>query len=206
MKVLTIASRKGGSSKTTIAVHIAGLAGAVILDADPQGSAREWYQIREAETPLVIPADRPGDLPELIEQARADGFPLVIIDTPPHAEASIAEAMRLADLVIVPVRPSLFDLRAAGATFDMARSLKKRAVAVLSATPPSAIMGEASIVREARAYLASIDAPVMKRTISQRAAFSHSLISGSSAGEYEPNGKAAKEAAALWKELKGMLQ
>ncbi|MDY8111172.1 ParA family protein [Fulvimarina sp. 2208YS6-2-32] len=200
MKVIAIASRKGGSSKTTLAVHIAGLAGAIILDADPQGSAGEWYGEREAETPLVIEV-RPGELVELVEQARAENAP-VIIDTPPHAEASIAEAMRVSDLVLIPVRPSLFDLRAAGATFDMAKALKVPAAVILTQCPASSIIGEPSIVKEARQYLASIDAPVLKATMGSRAAYQHALISGSSADEYEPAGKAAKEIAALWKEIR----
>ena len=140
MKVLAIASRKGGSSKTTISVHIGGLAdadgGCVIIDADPQGSALAWYEIRENERPFVVPA-ADHRLTDLVSTARDDGLGYVIIDTPPHNEATISEAMRIADVVVVPVRPSLFDLRAAETTFDMAKALKRKAVAVITGAPRS---------------------------------------------------------------------
>lgn len=205
MKTIAIASRKGGSGKTTTAVHIAGLAdadgGCVIVDADPQGSASAWYELRQVERPYVVEAP-PGGIRGVTETASAEGFAWSIIDLPPHNEASIAEAMRLADLVLIPVRPSLFDLRAAESTVSMARSLKRDAVALLTGTPPGTTGSEASIVREARSYLQSLPVDVCRATIGQRAAFSHALLSGSSAAEYEPDGKAARECAALWRELK----
>lgn len=209
MKTLAIASRKGGSGKTTTAVHIAGLAdaegGAVIVDADPQGSALAWYELRTTERPYVVAAPQDG-IRGVIETARGDEFAWSIIDLPPHNEASIAEAMRLADLVLIPVRPSLFDLRAAESTVSMARALKRRAVALITGAPPGMTGGEASIVREARSYLKALPVDVCLVTIGQRAAYSHALLSGSSASEYEPGGKAARECAALWRELKERME
>lgn len=209
MRTLAIASRKGGSSKTTIAVHLGGLAdqagGCVIVDADPQASASAWYELRQAERPYVVGSPI-GGLRGVTETARAEDFAWALIDTAPHNEASIAEAMRLADLVLVPVRPSLFDLRAAESTVSMARALKRTAVAVLTGCPPPMTGGEASIVREARAYLGALPVEVCRSTIGQRAAYSHALLSGSSAAEYEPDGKAARECAALWDELKGKMR
>lgn len=204
-----MASRKGGSGKTTTAVHIAGLAdadgGAVIVDADPQGSATAWYELRATERPYVVAAPQNG-IRGVTETAAAEGFGWSIIDLPPHNEASIAEAMRLADLVVIPVRPSLFDLRAAESTVSMARALKRSAVALITGAPPGMTGGEATIVREARAYLEALPVEVCRTTIGQRAAFSHALLSGSSAAEYEPNGKAARECEALWRELKDRMQ
>ena len=209
MKVLAMASRKGGSSKTTICVHLAGLAdadgGCVLLDADPQASASVWYELRQAERPLVVPTDA-TNLHSILAAVEAEGFQYAMIDCPPHNEASISEAMRAAHLVAVPIRPSLFDLRAAEATFSMARALKRPAIGILTGTPPPMTGGEASIVREARSYLDAIGADVCTATIGQRAAFSHALLSGSNAAEYEPGGKAAREAAALWRELKDLMQ
>ena len=205
MKVLTVASRKGGSSKTTICVHLAGLAdddgGCVILDVDPQASASIWYELRESERPFVVPAVV-ENLRKILVAVKGDGFAYVMIDCPPHNEASISEAMRAADLIVVPIRPSLFDLRAAEATFSMARALRRPVVAVITGAPPPLTGGESTIVREARAYLEAIGAEICTATIGQRAAFSHALLSGSNAAEYEPGGKASREAAALWRELK----
>lgn len=208
MQVFTVASRKGGSSKTTLCVHLAGIAdadgGCVILDADPQGSAAVWYELRESDRPLVIPSV--GNLSDILEAARDEKFAYAMIDCPPHNESSISSAMRAADLIIVPVRPSLFDLRAAEATFSMAAALDRRAVAVITGAPPGMTGGEASIVREARGYLEALGATVCAASIGQRAAFAHALLNGSSAAEYEPGGKAAREAYALWRELKANLQ
>ena len=209
MKTLAIASRKGGSGKTTTTVHVAGLAdadgGCVVVDADPQASATAWYELRSDERPYVV-ASPPDGIRGVIATARHEGFAWSIIDTAPHNEASIAEAMRLADLVLIPVRPSLFDLRAAESTVNMAVALQKAVVAVITGAPPGMTGGEATIVREARAYLRSLPVSVCETTIGQRAAYSHALLSGSSAIEYEPGGKAARECAALWLELKEKMQ
>lgn len=201
MKTLAITAAKGGVGKSTLSVHLATLASShgwdvLIADLDPQRSAGDWRDVRDADTPLVAPVD-PASLDALVEAARGEGIDLLVIDTPPHAEKSILPAAMLADLALVPTRPAPFDLRAIGRTLDMLATGGVTYSVVLNATPPKLGSAERGIVREARAALAGH--PVCPVSIAQRVSLSHALISGGAVHEYEPRGKAARELGALWK-------
>lgn len=149
MRVLSIVSTKGGVGKTTLAVHLAVAAhqsgeGTLILDLDPQKSAVQWWKDRKrtiAERGIapgalfdVWPADA-GGLAQLIDRAEQGGFNLIVIDTPPHADFPAARAVEMADLVLMPVRPSCLDLHAAKATIALIRDLKKPAFFVVNQVP-----------------------------------------------------------------------
>lgn len=115
MHVITIAARKGGVGKTTLATHLSVMVAdpkrpVLLFDTDPQRSLAWWWQIRLGETPALIECDA-RDLPKMIETARKERVAFCIVDTP-HAENSILEAMRVADIVLVPSRPGPFDLLA----------------------------------------------------------------------------------------------
>src|SRR3954453_16655950 len=119
MKVLSIIGLKGGSSKSTTALHLAVCAeqtgiSAAIIDTDPQGSAHKWFERREAETPSVIKETDADALPKLIARAKANGIGLLIVDTAGKAEGSALAAAEVADLVLIPVRPTQFDLETLG--------------------------------------------------------------------------------------------
>jgi chromosome partitioning protein len=206
MHVISIAARKGGVGKTTLATHLSVLASspgvpALLLDTDPQRSLAWWHGLRTDETPKLIECTA-REIPELIEAARGEGFRYVLIDTPPHAENSIADAMRHADIVVVPTRPGPFDLAAVATTLDLARRTGKEPLAVINQSPPKTnLFAEPSIVIEARSALESLGAEVARTAIAQRVSLSHAIISGSTVNEYEPGGKAAKEVANLWKEI-----
>jgi chromosome partitioning protein len=194
MKTIAIASRKGGAGKTTLAAHLSVLAesgGArvVLIDADPQGSLTFWYRLRSCATPQLVEC-KASELARILDRARRESVAVCIIDTPPHA-----------DLVLVPTRPGPFDLAAAGATLDMARSLGKAPLVVLNAAPPRTGASEPSIVADAREAVHNMGAVVMACVVSQRVALSHAIIDGLTVGEFEPAGRAAGEVAALWREL-----
>jgi chromosome partitioning protein len=199
MKIVAIVSQKGGSGKTTVAVHLAVCAElakktAAIIDLDPQASAIEWASRREAETPEVITAT-PEQLPALLKQAKANGADLAIIDTAPHSDRAAVIAASHADLVLIPCRPSAFDVAAIGTTINLLKLSKvmDRAAILLNAAPPRGIMTET-----AAAGLSEI-IPVVPVHMHQRAAYSHAINGGHSVEEYEPNGKAAEEIRALYK-------
>lgn len=205
MKTVAIASQKGGTGKTTTAVHLATaatLAGfdAVVIDLDPQGSAATWGDDRGDNAPEVI-SGQASRLNVLLESAAKEGFDLVVIDTGPAADAAARRSAELADLVLIPCRPSAFDLKAIRTTLDLVEATRTPAFVVLNAAPI-----RSKSVDEAREVVEGMGAKVSPVVICQRAAYGHSIIAGQSAQEFEPDGKAAEEAHALWQWVRGELK
>jgi chromosome partitioning protein len=199
MKTVAIVAQKGGVGKTTLAIHLATLAElvglpTVLIDLDPQASATNWKDGRKAETPIVTPVPHTRLQPAL-EAAREGKAKLAVIDTAPHVEAPAMGAIRAADLVLIPTRPGLLDLHGITATADMVKLAGKtdRAFVILNNMPNRAPKVVADVT-EAVADSGLKVAPVL---LHQRAAFSHSLTDGLTAGEYEPEGKAGAEMAEL---------
>jgi chromosome partitioning protein len=199
MKTIAIISQKGGSGKTTIAVHLAVCtvrAGkvAAIIDLDPQASAVEWQSRRQADTPEVI-TSTPERLASLLKQANENGADLAIIDTAPHSDRAATIAADLADVVLIPCRPAAFDIAAIGTTLNILKltNAKERAVILLNAVPP-----RGSLTNEAEDGLSAL-APVVPIRMAHRAAYSHAVNDGRSVEEYDPHGKAAAEIRDLYK-------
>ncbi len=202
-------SQKGGSGKTTLTLHLAVIAQAagirtVLVDCDPQRSAAGWWRARDAATPELIEAE-PSQLSAVLEAAREDGVGLVVVDTRPSVERDTLEVARLADLALIPTRPSILDLRAIGATVDVVKVAKRPAGIVLNSCPPGRGAREASLTAEARAGLVSYNLPVLPVSVTQRAALSHALIDGRAVTEFEPEGKASAEMRRVWKWTKERL-
>ena len=208
MHVVSFSSRKGGSGKSTLAAHLSVFADrpdnpALLIDTDPQGSLAFWHELRAAPTPLLVKCDH-KELAAVIEDARREKVDWVFIDTPPHASAAIADAMRAADLTVIPLRPAVFDIAAVAATLDMAKALGKPTLPVINAAPARRILGEPAVVQEAREALRGMEASAWSGQITTRAAFAHALASGQAVNEFEPSSPAAKETAALWGAVKAM--
>jgi chromosome partitioning protein len=201
MKTIAIISQKGGSGKTTLALHLAVAAEAagkvtVLLDLDPQASATGWKDSRKGGTPeiMALPSAR---LAPALRTAIEEGFDLALIDTAPSTERDAATAARAADLVLVPCRAAILDLRAIEMTAELVKLTGKPAYAVLNAVPPHA----ARIEADAREAIAGYGLNVAPCSLQHRAAYAHALTVGQVAQEYEPKGKAAGEVAALYKWL-----
>lgn len=192
MKVLAILSQKGGAGKTTLALHLAveaerlGLTTAVI-DLDPQASAASWGDGRQHESPVVVSAQA-SRLNQVLTAAREGDARLAIIDTAPHSESAALTAAREADLILIPCRPAILDLRAISHTIDLARIVGKPVAVVLNSVP-----SRGSLFNEAQDALEGYDVIVCPESLGQRSAFIHSLTAGLAAQEYEPRGKAARE-------------
>jgi chromosome partitioning protein len=198
MKIVAIISQKGGVGKTTLALHLAVAAerdgrATVIVDLDPQASAATWQDLREEETPVVQPAQI-NRLGVILDEAKRQGAAFVVIDTSPNSESASLAAARAADLVLIPCRPHLLDLKAIGSSIELARLAKKPFFVVVNAVPPRGALGS-----EADTAIGTYDAPVAPVHLSMRAAYYHCLVNGQVAQEYEPTGKAAEEAFELYK-------
>ena len=151
MRVLAMASQKGGSGKTTLSGHLAvqaQLAGAgpvCLIDIDPQGSLADWWNEREAEMPAFAQTTV-ARLASDLEVLRQQGFRLAVIDTPPAITMAIQSVIAVAELIVIPTRPSPHDLRAVGATVDLCdRAGKPLIFVVNAATPKAKITYEAAV-------------------------------------------------------------
>ncbi|MBV9784898.1 MAG: ParA family protein [Acidisphaera sp.] len=203
MKVIGLLSRKGGSGKTTLTVHLGVLAQAVglrtlLIDLDPQHSAADWWRAREAETPQLVQT-APAELRDVLDVALTDGVDVVVIDTRPSAAQDAALVAALSDLILVPTRPSILDLRAILDTIDIAQGAARRSLIVLNACPPPRGAGEASLTGDARRAVAAFGVPVAPVPIVNRTMFASALLTGLTAGEADPGGKADREMRALWR-------
>lgn len=179
MRTVSVISQKGGAGKTTITVHLATAASragltVAIIDLDPQATARRWGDKRGGAPEVV--SDHAVRLPALLDAARTNG----------------------ADLVLIPCRPSAFDLEAVEATLTLAEIARKPAYVVLNAAAP-----RSGLTAEARAALAAKGAKVAPAIVHQRAAFVNAVIDGRTAMELEPAGKAAAEIGELWEWMNG---
>jgi chromosome partitioning protein len=205
MHIIGIASQKGGSGKTTLAGHLAvqaedmGAGPVALVDTDPQGSLSEWWNARNVETPRFARTS-PGRIAQDIDQMRALGIKLLIIDTPPAIEATITDVINLCDLVLVPVRPSPHDLRAVGATVDLVEKLGKPLIFVVNgATPRARITTEAVMALSQHGTLAPV-------VLHHRTGFAASMIDGRTVGEIRGEARSADEIALLWQYIGNRLK
>jgi chromosome partitioning protein len=197
MYTLVLASQKGGSGKTTLSGHLAvqaDLSGAgpvAIIDTDPQGSLASWRSARKSPSPHFVRTGLP-DLADTLVRLKNAGVKLVVIDTPPAITASISQVVSHADLVIIPARPSPHDLRAVGATVDIAERLAKPVVFVINAAASRArITAEAAIALSQHGTVAPV-------TVRNRVDFAASMVDGRTVGEVVPSCASASEIRDLW--------
>jgi chromosome partitioning protein len=201
MNVIVFASRKGGSGKSTLTAHLAAHANkpsrrCLLIDADPQGSLTLWHRLRNCDDLPIRNGTR--GIGDAIKTAKRDEYEWVFIDTPPTLSAVVTEAVRAATLVVMPARPSMFDLAAVQETIAHARALRRPYAVVFNAAPALREDHESPLVAEARAGLARLKVPVWGGQITSRTTFSIALGSGAGAKEFDADGAAAGEIARLW--------
>ncbi|HEX8555945.1 MAG TPA: ParA family protein [Sphingomonas sp.] len=205
MRVVALASQKGGSGKTTLSGHLAvqaQLAGhgpVVLIDIDPQGSLSEWWNERDTEFPAFAQTTVQR-LQADLEVLRQQGFRLAVIDTPPAITMAISGVIQVAELIVIPTRPSPHDLRAVGATVDLCERAGKPLIFVVNAaTPKARITSDAAVALSQHGTVAPI-------TLHQRTDFAASMIDGRTVMEVDPKGKSAAEVTALWSYIADRLE
>ena len=197
MRVLALSSQKGGSGKTTLSGHLAvqaeraGLGPVCLIDIDPQGSLAVWWNEREAEMPAFAQTTV-ARLAADLEVLRGQGFKLAVVDTPPAITLAIQSVIQVAELIVIPTRPSPHDLRAVGATVDLCERAGKPLIFVVNAaTPKAKITYEAAVALSQHGTVAPV-------TVHHRSDFAASMIDGRTVMEVDPNGRSAREIEDLW--------
>ncbi len=204
MRVIAFACQKGAAGKTTLAGHIAvqaELAGAgpvVLLDTDQQGALAEWWNQRADEKPAFAQTfiEQIGDD---VAKLREMGFSVGMIDTSSAVSVAVEQVLQVADLVVIPCRPSPHDLRALAGTLEMVQALGKPHVFVLNGAEPGEQMTE-----DAAAVLAEhgMLSPVR---IHNHTDYAESMFDGRTVMEVSPDGAPAREMSDLWTFLYGQL-
>jgi chromosome partitioning protein len=205
VRVLALASQKGGSGKTTLSGHLAvqaqlsGAGPVVLIDIDPQGSLADWWNEREADLPAFAQTTV-ARLQSDLEILRQQGFKLAVLDTPPAITMAIQSVISVAELIVVPTRPSPHDLRAVGATVDLCERAGKPLIFVVNAaTPKAKITSEAAVALSQHGTVAPV-------TLHHRTDYAASMIDGRTVMEVDPDGKSAEEIRSLWSYISDRLE
>jgi chromosome partitioning protein len=204
MQTIVINSQKGGSGKTSLCAHLsveaerAGDGPVYLIDTDPQGTLSTWHESRKAEAPHRVDVSLAGLGPALgtLAQRKAS---FVFIDTAPNRGEDNAELFRLADLVLVPVRPSPSDLWAVSATVALLKQVGAPFLFVVNQATLNA-----NITAQAIASL-SHHGPVAETIIANRVHYAAAMTDGHTAPELASKGPSAQEITKLWTNIKTCL-
>jgi len=204
--IIAILNQKGGAGKTTISINLARALQqdknkVLLVDSDPQGSARDWHAAGEGNLLTVIGLDRPTLDKDI--KAIAGGYDWVLIDGAPQlAEMSIA-AIKCADVVLIPVQPSPYDIWAAEDTVEVIKTRQQ----VTNGKPKAAFIISRQITntnlgKEVREALNDYELPVFQTGTFQRVTYAKTAATGSTVLDADPNSDAAIEIKQIVKELK----
>lgn len=201
MRILTVANRKGDAGKSTCAAHLA-LASVkdgiktIIIDLDPQKTLEGWWNRRESEDlPLIDLPDKNQE--DILENLAQKGFELCIVDTPGDASLNSRLGISLADLVLIPSKPTAPDLSAIGRTISMVEEQEKKYVFVLT---QGIVRAKATF--QASSVLSSFGA-VAPAVITNRTSYASAMDIGNSACEIDK--AAEEEIKEVWNFIKGKL-
>lgn len=207
MEVIAILNQKGGAGKTTIATHLArelqrrGSA-VTLVDSDPQGSARDWSAVDEEQPLMTVGIDRPT----LGRDVRKLAGQYVVIDGAPQAQELAASALTAADIALIPVQPSPYDV---WATADLVELVKQRQVLTEGKLRAYFIVSRAisgtRLGGDIREALEGYGLPVLETVIHQRQAYPRTAARGTTVMDDGRDREAASEIASLADEVLAML-
>jgi len=204
-KVITVAQHKGGAGKTTLSTQLAAAlqqdgAEVLVIDVDPQGSTTEWHKVRcttlGRKNRIVLMQTQGWKMMREVPRLSKE-YDFIIIDTPPHAESESSIAVRLADLVLMPVQPSPLDVWACAPTLKIILSEKRPLMLVMNRVPPKSNLNSTIMDK-----LDKMGIQVAKQSLGNRVSFASSIMQGLGVIESDPRSLAAEEIHALLKEIK----
>ncbi|UUX48472.1 ParA family protein [Nisaea acidiphila] len=195
-KIISFVTMKGGSGKSTSAMclgaywHKAGKKVALI-DADPAGTLVRWIEAGEDLAQLSAATAGPGTVEKQIDASRKTGADFIIIDTPGFQSDATDAAIRQADLLLIPMRPSPIDYQVAADTAEHVARLSDAPVRfVLNQTTRGSV-----IARHMRAQMEAAGLQPMAVEFPARVAYGEAALAGTTPSYYQPRGAAAAEIA-----------
>ena len=204
--IITIAQQKGGAGKTTLVASLAAAWAATrrltIIDIDPQHSLARWHGLRAARksAPAITLAEIAGwRLAGELDKLRRNAD-IILIDSPPQIDTDARQAVRAADLVLVPIQPSPPDLWAAEGTFGLAKAEKRRLAIVLNRAPAT---GKLRSMVEAD--IAKLGHHLLPTVLGNRTGFATAFAQGLGVTETAPRSRAAEELRSLMADIEGAL-
>ncbi len=203
--IIAVLNQKGGVGKTTLAVHLCAAFAedgtrVLLIDADPQGSSLDWAASREA-APLFGVVGLPKTNLHKEIPSHAANYDHVVIDGPPRSNELTRSAIMAADLIVIPIQPSPYDVWATAETVEMVREARAfrndlGAVFAINRKIVNTVIG-----RDVRAALASYEVPTLEATVCQRVSFAESAAKGRTVIETAPGSLAACEIKQLAREI-----
>lgn len=196
MSVISVLNQKGGSGKSTISTHLArGIQlrnlNVLLVDSDPQGSARDWAAVREDQPVTVIGLDRPT-LDRDIKKLNHNG--IVIIDGAPQASDLAISAIKASDLIIIPVQPSPYDIWATADLVDLVKQRQEITEGKLKAFfVISRVIQGTKLGNEITEALKDYDLPILETKITQRIAYPTVTIEGKTVFDIKEQNSASQE-------------
>lgn len=193
-KILTIANRKGGAGKSTCAAHLSLIAGrkdfkTILIDLDPQKTLETWWKKRQEENPFLTDIEN-QNIEDVIFKLNNHDFDLCIIDTPGDTSINTTKGLKVADLILIPSKPTAPDLQAIGRTIATIKNLDKPFLFVITQT-----IARTKLAMQGASVLSEFGT-VAPSTIGHRVAYANAMQAGSSAADEDK--LASEEIKLLW--------